>query len=234
MKYYLAVDKGNIYRNSVRFNYIELKNIHNSLIKDNNLRELCTFTMSFQDIQTLKEFLIHQDVLKKEQKDLELKIIYLRNGFIKDINVPTRGYETYFKISNLASIITKNQNNDKFMRGFLSYLNNRNYNSEAYYELRSAYNNSVPDYIFFDRVTAFLNSYCYYMNKGKKTPKYRSLYDVAMITYYLLNPRRKQVKEAIMEIKPQRLSGSEREKLEEWNEKKIDKELEGQMNLFHM
>ena len=56
MKYFLAIDKGKHLKNDERFKRIDLSLINDQLIKDNNLKALCTFTTAFNTPNELKEF----------------------------------------------------------------------------------------------------------------------------------------------------------------------------------
>jgi hypothetical protein len=232
MKYHLAIDKGFVYKNDERYIPLKLQNINERLAKDKNLNAICAFTMEFENEQLLKEFLIHEGILKEELTKYDLAIIYKRN-YIHMLKVPLSKDKKYFKMGNLIDIITKNSLDQTFLRAFLNYFRNDTYMPEEYYELKRTLYNPVPEYVLLDRVTAFVNRLCY---PGKDGIRYKAFYDLAMYTGTLVEEReRKQPQDNLSSSKL--LSEEQQFHLDELLERKEElekEEIDGQISLFHM
>lgn len=239
MKYFLAVDKGPLFTLKDRYISLDLSYIQDNLVKDNNLRELTDFTMGFENQSVLKLYLLEKNILTKDKLKYDLCIIYKRD-YYRFLTVPFARDKKYFNMSYLTDTILQNASNPAFVRNFLNYFRNDTYNSEAYYELRRALLDYFPDYILFDRIRGFLNAVCY---SDKGSFRYRSFFDIAMFVSNFLDKKIDHKKDSKTSLKTKKeilldakknLSEAQQFQLEEWESRKLKKEIDGQINLFKM
>jgi len=233
MKYFLAIDKGTFQNGDNRYVKLAIKDINEKLDKDNNLKAICVFTMGFNNQKELKTFLVSNGLIPKNYINCDLKIIYKRNNF-RSLNIPYLKDAQYFDIGTLATIITKKVSNPNFSKTFIDYFKNNKYLPEQYYILKSALINNSEEYILFDKVMAFLNSYCYSENGFS----YRSLYDIAMLISNFDNLKNDDMsmdKNKTTQVQNKaNLTEEQLFKLEEWLDNDDKAEIDGQINMFRM
>ncbi len=238
MKYFLVVDKGLYEKFDKRFIVLNLsplgEDINNSLNKNNNLKEVCKFTMSFSNALQLKEVLIAKKILSLENRYWDLKIAYrLRykgKERIKLLDIPYKKEEKYFKFENLAMIIKDNAFiSQNFWEAFMDYFAKDKYILEEFYQLREI-ENLLGEDVLYDRIRAFINAKC--VNNGKTN--FRKFYEIAMLVAKLDN--RKWYRENTVSDGKEcflNLSEEKRFKWEEWQEKiKQSEDEERQLKLF--
>ena len=177
MKYYIAIDRGKFYKENERYLKIFLDNINHKLGEDNNLKSLCAFTMMHESKKTLKNFLVECGCLNKKDIHFDICFTYYKN-ITKIMDIPLKKDKKYFEVGRLIDIIMSYYENEYFFKKFLNYFNNGKYMPEGYYELTKAINNHAMEYIVRDKVTEFINDYCYRDMKLN----FRSLYNIAMLT----------------------------------------------------
>ncbi len=142
MEYFLAIDKGE-FETKERFTKLSLKSIDKrrgkaSLEKPNNLKNIATFTMSFNNSQELKSFLISMNILPKIYQYYDVVIAYEEpySKKIRFLEVAYKCYEKYFDINNLSKLIAQRiKKNPEFLFQFLNYFPPY-YSKKAYYALK--------------------------------------------------------------------------------------------------
>lgn len=235
MKYFLAVDRGSLFKLNERFIALDMGDIHEKLTKDNNLKELCTFTMNFENQTVLKDFLLKKNILGKNIANYDLKIIYRRN-YIRFLSVPYSKDKKYFDIGYLGDIIAKNAYDSNFLKVFLAYFQNDVYKSDEYDELKKAFFEYAPQYILFDKIRSFLNCKVYPVKDGKTSFSYRSLYEIAMLVSNLLEKKESRKeniqKKAEVDSNFTHLTETQQFELEELLSRKKDDN--DQISLFRM
>ena len=214
MKYFLAFDKGVVDKNKRMLDLKELEQEFNyNLMSDNNLQKLCTFTMSFQNEDSLKYFLKVKHIIKEEDFKQNLVIAYSRNNLVRTMKVPYKFNEKYFDREFLVSRIRANANKDKdFLKDFLKTFQEVRYYSDNYYLLREATEIYMTDYMLLERIKNFVDSYCY---RNKKF-YYRKLYFLAMYVSKNDLLESKRVSNSLWDMNLETLSDAQRFKLEEW------------------
>ncbi len=242
MKYFLALDRGPYQKIDRRYLKLDLEvlgeDINKSLNRDNNLKELCTFTMSFLNETLLKQLLYAKGILRLEDKYYSLKIVYKRNykgkEIIKALDVPYKKHEKYFKFESLAMIIKDNAWKSKeFFRAFLSFFEQDSFKKEEFYMLREMEFLNLEENILYDRIRAFINARCEVRGKNKHL-NFRKLYEIAMLVAKLDNGREEnQVKKLDDVLDIEHLSEVQKFELEEWQDRlKQDEEPMRQLKLF--
>ena len=237
MKYFFAVDKGQSFKNALRFYKIDLTALNPKLAENNNLQALCTFTTTFENEAQLKAFLQSQGLLKLKDIGSDLIITYYReyNHFIK---IPYLKDAKFLNFKNLEDIIYKYSKKPGFLKAVISRYNNyKNVFSEIY-SFRGYLQNPYADYKFYDVVRQFVDKICFRTTNSKKKINYKGLYDLGMLISTLEeyeNVRKLEIekKEAMKCFQKRELNEEDPEyfHLEELRARK-NEEIDGQMRLF--
>lgn len=234
MKYFLALRKWK----SNKYISIDLDSINNLLCKDNNLKALSKFTMTFKNETELKEFLIAKKLLHPNLRHNELKIAY-NYKTIRFLNVPFKEDEKLFDIGYLAKTITDNSMRPYYLETFLEYFIHDNYLSEEFFKLSEALADHKTNYKLYDLVLSFINSKCYKIRNGKEIFSYKELFRIVMVVKALNMEMYKPLNEEKTEqvvLESGVLSEEALFKKEELEDraKQLSKEIDGQLSLFHM
>lgn len=237
MKYFLAIDKGQIFKNSLRFYKIDLETIDDKLASNNNLQALCTFTTTFENEAQLKAFLEAKGLLDLKDIGNNLIITYYRE-YNRYIKVPYAKNSKFLNFKNLEEIIYRMAKKPGFLQVIIShYSNYQNLFSEMY-SFRGYLSNPYADYKFYDVVRRFVNKVCFRDRNGKKKINYKGLYDLGMLISTL---EEYEKAEKIKAEQKASLNSSFQENMNEDDpayfhfkelESRRNEELDGQMRLF--
>ena len=237
MKYFLAIDKGQIFKNSLRCSRINLETIDDKLASNNNLQALCTFTTAFENEAQLKTFLQAKGLLELKDVGNGLIITYYRE-YNRYIKIPYAKNSKFLNFKNLEEIIYRIAKKPGFLQVIIShYSNYQNLFSEMY-SFRGYLSNPYADYKFYDVVRRFVDKVCFREVNGKKKINYKGLYDLGML---ISNLEEYEKAEKIKVEKKADLKSSFRERINEDDpeyfhleelESRKNEELDGQMRLF--
>ena len=235
MKYFLAIDKGQVFKNSERLIKLNLTSINEKLSVDNNLRALCTFTCSFNSQEELKSFLQAKGLLDKKNTSLPLVITYFRD-YYRTLNVPYSKDSQYFNSKNLVELIYKHAKDTNFLSMIINHYSNYQHLSKEIYSLRSYLSNPYADYKLYDVIRAFVDKLCYRQNKNQKNIiNFKGMFDLGMLISRILNKSPEKVREDSSKTSLEKQNLSEDDprffKLEELKDR-YEKSQEDQMRLF--
>ena len=220
MKYFLAIDKGQIFKNSLRFSRINLETIDDKLASNNNLQALCTFTTAFENEAQLKTFLQAKGLLELKDVGNGLIITYYRE-YNRYIKIPYAKNSKFLNFKNLEEIIYRIAKKPGFLQVIIShYSNYQNLFSEMY-SFRGYLSNPYADYKFYDVVRRFVDKVCFREVNGKKKINYKA----EKIKVEKKADLKSSFRERINEDDPEYFH------LEELESRK-NEELDGQMRLF--
>lgn len=127
MRYYLKIVRPALYSQSERYTNIDLSKIDKKLITDNNLHALATFTMTFDDSRSFKEFLIASGLIDKKQSYFDLKFTYVYKKYEYELDIPFKYHEKYFDLVYLSDQLIEKNNMSKndLITNFLHYYQNK-------------------------------------------------------------------------------------------------------------
>ena len=184
MKYSLAFDKGQVFKNNDRFIRIHLNSIHDKLEQDNNLQSLVTFTTTFKSAHELKEFLktkgINPVYLKYEP------VILYKKDYFRFMRVPYQSDLKYLSDRNLEKIIYEHANDKGFLEVLISNYANYPHLSNEMYSFRSYLSNPYASYKLYDVIRMFVDKVCFRNNNGKRTLNYKGMLDLGMLLSLVL------------------------------------------------
>lgn len=229
MKYYLAVDKGDRYRDNERYVKLDLTLINSKLSENNNLRAIDVFTEEFDNERELKHFLKEQKLLDKSISYFALSILYVKNGY-KTLLVPYKKDGKYFDIEFMSEVIANEFYLTNMMNVFLNYFKAEDYKSESYHQLRSVVLRGSEKYIVYDRIRKFLDDYC------KPTGKISAgaFHRVAMLVSRIHQSSGTPEVTPLDKNESPVLSDAQRFHLEELQSRVQNQEDDDQLNLFKM
>ena len=182
MKYFLAFDLGKSYYNKDRYRIIDLTSLDEELngkylIKDNNLKYLCNFTMYFEDSKSLKKFLKAKGLINSYDLNRNICFIYTYKDYIKNLDIPYKDFTDYFNYAMLATIIKKCiYSYSSFLDELISYYKFRKYLPDEYYMLYKIFNGEVNDSQTFEIIRKFVENI---VSKNGKF-NYLSFYELAL------------------------------------------------------
>lgn len=231
MKYILSINKGRQYRDWDRYVNIDLGQISPDLAKDNNLLEICSFTMQFPNVIALKGYLAKLGLISSKQAHFDLSITYTIKERTMTLEVPYQSHLKFFSINYLCDSISENcEKNKKFAISFLYLIKDmrgldlRHYNDLKLYA--DGYKNDLkPDPI----VRAIIKD----IIKRDNKLSYRSLFDLAMLVYKMVEEeKQKEMANPPVITDLNRLSEAEAFKAEEWGLTGEAKDDSNQYKLF--
>ena len=217
MKYYLALDNGqNKKEHLTKLNLQNLeKELDRTIIENNNLKKLTTFTMSFSNPDTLKTFLKIKNIISNSNIAKPLIITYKRDKTDFIIPIPYKPHEKYFNLNYLSHRIFLNINqNPKFLNQFLTTFPTYKYHLDEYFLLLEALEIPLSPPILHERITSFITALC---RKSSKF-SYRKLFDIAMFVSEIdqINERLVSPNYSLLNVDKTKLSDAQLFKLEEW------------------
>ena len=231
MKYFLGI------KNGAKHEFIPLDKLDERVNVNNNLRALCTYTMTFNSEYDLKQFLMAKKIVNRDISKLDIEIVYRRKYkgkmYSYCLDVPYKKQEKYLSYFDLAGVIVSRcLKYPAFLKLFLSSYEmyyNENFKklpSEEFYQLRNR-GSYVDELELYDLVRKFLSKECYRREKKGRFFSFLNLYNVAFTAikveealklYEDKEKRRVEVKKEVIDSKDKREETS-------W-------EIEGQMKLF--
>ncbi len=236
MKYYLSLDKGQVFKNKDRYIKIDLSEINEKLIQDNNLKALVTFTCSFENVLQLKEFLNAKGLIEKKNINCHLVLTYVRD-YIHFREIPFKEDAKYLNFRNLEELICYNSKKPGFLDAIIQNYSKLPHLSPEIYSFRGYLSNPYADYKFYDVVRSFVSKICFREKSGKKVINYKGLFDLGMLISKLTKSKEavetvvKSEKET-MDREPQYSEDDPRyHHLEELKDR-YEKEQEDQIRLF--
>ena len=231
MKYRLSINKGEAYKKDERYRDISLGEINPVFLKDNNLEELCKFTMQFKNMMQLKYYLVEKGLLAPRDVHFDLNITYQLKENVFALKIPLQDHQKYFDINYLCNIISSKCVKDRsFAIGFLylvkdmygielRHINDLKLYGEGYYQ------NYRPD----PMVRAIVLD----IVKRKGKVNYRSLFDLVMLVSPNINVEIEEIEEKKgEEINLSDLSETQLFKAEEWGLMSDSKDDPNQYRLF--
>lgn len=238
MKYFLAVDRGQKFKNNLRFMKINLESINNKLVSDNNLEALCTFTCTFENEAQLKAFLQAKGLLTLKDIENGLTITYFRN-YNRFIKIPYASQKHFLNFKKLEEIIYSFSKKPGFLDVIANHYINYPPLANEVYSIKGYISNPYSDYKFYDVVRKFVDKICFREKKVSRKINYKGLYDLGMLISALEEFDKVQTSEI---TRANTTEESLRERnlaeedpayfhLEELKSRK-DEELDGQMRLF--
>lgn len=192
MKYFLAFDKGQKFKNNERFIKIDLKEINEKLVQDKNLRALCTFTCSFSNERDLKAFLHAKGVIASKDTKYDLIITYVKE-FNRSISVPYAQDAKFLNYKNLAEIIYQQSKSTNLIQVIIEHYSNYRHLSSEIYSLRSYLLNPYADYKLYDVIRSLVDKICFRQTSGKRILNFKSLYDLGMLLSKYFSPKENKI-----------------------------------------
>ena len=189
MKYFLAIDKGSLYEGDSRFKKLNLSGINAKLEDDNNLRDLWTFTTTFETIELLKTFLKENKLLSSKESYHDLVIAYNYDGN-RFMPVAYACDNKYLNWRNLEDIIYKNARKPNFLDVIINVYGGNSYVASEIYSLKSYLFNNYQDYKLYDVIRSFVAKLCLKPGEKATVVNEKGLYDLAMLISKLDNPNR--------------------------------------------
>ena len=177
MKYFLAIDKGKHLKNDERFKRIDLSIINDQLIKDNNLKAICTFTTAFNTPNELKEFLQRKGAINAKDRNYNLKTTYTSKGYNKSLSVAYKSDQVFMDYRYLEEVIFQNASSPEFLKLLIEhYKNYANLTSEL-----AALRDPKKEYKLYDIIRSFVYKLCFRDSFGKNGINYRGMYELGML-----------------------------------------------------
>lgn len=187
MKYFLAIDKGHLFKNNERFTKINLETIHEKLGQENNLQALCTFTVSFANELELKMFLEAKGLLKRKNLHSKLVITYFKD-YNHFSSIPYAKDKQFLDYHYLEKIIYENAKKPEFLQHLIKSYANYKHVASQLYSFRVYLSNPYEDYKLYDVVRNFVSKIVLRDKQGKSSINYKGLYDLGMFVAKLITP----------------------------------------------
>lgn len=196
MKYYLALDKGRVFKNSDRYIKIPLNLVNEKLDQNNNLQMLSTFTTTFTNENELKSFLIGKNILDNRKSYYSISIIYYKD-FYRHINVPYKSITKFLDFHYLEELIIKNAKTPNFLEIIIKRYSNYKHLNQELYSLKSFLSNPFADYKLYDVIRKLVNKICFTKTNDKQKTNFKGLLDLAMLISSMVTPKSLNEKEPI-------------------------------------
>ena len=189
MKYFLAFDKGQAFKNKERFIKLDLESINPKLNQDNNLESLTVFTTSFETEGELKEFLKKKKIGDSRLFQNHLAIIYVKD-YIHFREIPYKEDKPYLDVRQLEEIISKNSKRAGLLNSLIQSYSNYPHLSQEIYSFRVYLCNPYADYKLYDIIRSFVKKVCFKEKNGSLKKNYKGLFDLGMLVSKITKPKK--------------------------------------------
>lgn len=186
MKYFLAIDKGDLYSNQERFKKIDLAQFHKQLGEDENLKALSLFTATFAMENDLKAFLRSKQLLDLRYASYDLVIIYFKD-YYHSLPVAYQADQEFLNLVNIENAIYEYAMRPSFLNHIINRYSNYKFLQQEIYSFKSYLSNAFADYKLYDVIRSFVSKICYCMKDSKRQINYFELYRLGMFLSSLIN-----------------------------------------------